>query len=165
MSGLRIWQYRLSRRAGRIITRVASTLTLERMPPFTSTSAIVTDGENVLVVIDPIRREPILPGGHLKWREKPEMAVVREVREETGYTIEPQALLAVFAGEEWSGEAGVVRVVYEAAVTGGALQESPEGVPQWMPARVLAGTDTRDAPIIRLWLEGVNSPAAGPRGR
>jgi ADP-ribose pyrophosphatase YjhB (NUDIX family) len=112
----------------------------------------VVDGDHLLVVIDPIRREPVLPGGHLTWREKPQAAVVREVREETGMVIEPGSLVGVFAGEEWSGEPGIVRIIYEARVCGGVLTSSAEGEARWMPLDQVAQSATRDAPVIRIWL-------------
>jgi ADP-ribose pyrophosphatase YjhB (NUDIX family) len=123
------------------------------MPPFVSASAVVVDGDRILSVLDPVLSEPTLPGGHLKWRETVVDALVREVREETGYLIEPRELLGVFSGEEWAGEPGIVRVIYEAAVVGGTLASSGEGEACWRPLRELARADTRDAPIIQRWLE------------
>jgi ADP-ribose pyrophosphatase YjhB (NUDIX family) len=123
------------------------------MPPFVSTSALVVDGERLLVVLDPVRGEPVLPGGHLKWREAPEGAVVREVREETGYEIRPRALVGVFAGEDWSGEPGIVRIVYQADIVGGSLRSSHEGEAKWISLRELTASSTRDAPLVQLWLE------------
>jgi ADP-ribose pyrophosphatase YjhB (NUDIX family) len=146
-------RYRIARAAGRLVTRVAAVLTLGKMPPFVSASAIVPRGDEILVVIDPILREPVLPGGHLRWTESPRHAVVREVREETGHEIEPGHLLGVYAGREWAGENGVVRVVFEGELRGGALRSSAEGEACWVRARDLAGTRARDAPIIRIWLE------------
>jgi 8-oxo-dGTP diphosphatase len=122
------------------------------MPPFVSTSALVLDGDQLLVVIDPIRREPVLPGGHLKWREKPEAAVVREVREETGMLVELTRLVGVFAGEEWSGEPGIVRLIYEARACGGVLTSSAEGEARWLPFNDIARSATRDAPVLQAWL-------------
>jgi 8-oxo-dGTP pyrophosphatase MutT (NUDIX family) len=121
------------------------------MPPFASTSALVLQENRILVVVDPIRDEPILPGGHLKWRETPPEALVREVWEETGYLVEPGDLVAVLGGEEWVGEPGVVRVVYAARIIGGALKSSAEGEARWDDLDSLAGSTTRDAPIVRLW--------------
>jgi ADP-ribose pyrophosphatase YjhB (NUDIX family) len=144
-------RYRLSRLAGRVAMRTAAALTLGRMPPFVSASVVVVDGDQVLAVIDPIRGEPILPGGHLKWREKPDVAAIRETREETGYVVEVLDLLAVLAGSEWAGEEGIVRVVYAAHVAAGALASSPEGEATWLSLSSLANSDTRDAPIVRLW--------------
>jgi ADP-ribose pyrophosphatase YjhB (NUDIX family) len=155
--GLAAWQYRISRLLGRIITRAAAALTLYRMPPFASTSALVVEGGRILVVIDPLRREPILPGGHLKWREKPSFALSREVQEETGYRVEPRDLVGVFAGEDWTGEGGVVRLIYEAQIVGGSLASSPEGEARWMSLDDLARSESRDAGIVQVWLRG-----AGP---
>jgi 8-oxo-dGTP diphosphatase len=136
------------------VTRAAAVLTLGRMPPFVSTSALIVDGDRVLVVIDPIRREPVLPGGHLSWRETPQHAVCREVREETGFEIEPGNLVGVFSGQEFAGEPGVVRVIYQGRIVGGNLCSSPEGEAKWMPLNELAVSDTRDAPVVRAWLAG-----------
>lgn len=146
-------RYRVLRAAGRSITRLAAMLTLGEMPPFVSASAIVQRDDQLLVVVDPLRREPILPGGHLKWSESPHEAVVREVREETGYLVEPGRLVGVYSGAQWAGELGVVRVIYHAELRGGHLASSSEGEACWLPAREIAGSATRDAPIVLHWLE------------
>jgi len=152
VSAARVWQYRVSRFLGRLITRTAAVLTLGRMPPFVSTSAIVVDDGRLLAVVDPIRKEAVLPGGHLTWRESPQHAVVREVREETGCEIDVDSLFGVFSGQEWTGERGVVRVVYTAHVTGGYLASSAEGHAIWTSPQGLAHSSTRDAPLIRTWI-------------
>lgn len=154
MSGLRIWQYRVSRAVGRIVTRVAAGLTLGRMPPFVSASAIVRQDGQILVVLDPIRKEPVLPGGHLRWWEHPKEALVREVREETGYDVEPGRVLGVFSGIELAGELGVVRVVYEGALRGGVLSSSAEGEACWMSDKDFESSSTRDAALVRMALDG-----------
>lgn len=154
MSLTDIARYRIARLSGRLVTRMAAVLTLGKMPPFVSASAVVPRGDEILVVIDPILDEPVLPGGHLRWTEPPRDAVIREVREETGCEIEPGRLLGVFSGREWAGEYGVVRVIYEGSLRGGSLRSSAEGEACWRSARDLAQSDTRDASIVRIWLEG-----------
>ena len=150
MTGWRTWQYRLSRKLGRITVRLAAVLTLGRMPSFVSTSAVVTQGDRVLAVIDPVRGEPVLPGGHLKWDEEPREAVVREVREETGLVVEPVELVGVFAGRKWAGEPGIVRIVYRAALRSGRLRSSSEGEARWMPLADFLRSGSRDAPIVQI---------------
>lgn len=149
MIALRAWQYRLSRRLGRAATRAAALLTLGRMPPFVSASVVVEEAGRILVVLDSILGEPILPGGHLKWREDPAAAAVREVREETGLTVTVDRLIGVFAGPEWAGEPGVVRVIYRGRVSGGTIRSSGEGHACWWDASELAASATRDARIVR----------------
>ena len=151
MNGASIWRYRILRTLGRLVTRTCAALTLGHMPPFVSTSALVVEGSQILVVIDPIRREPILPGGHLAWDESPEAAAMREVREETGIEIEIEALLGVLSGEVLAGERGIVRVVYRGKVTGGSLQSSAEGAACWMEIDDVTAAAGRDAPIVRRW--------------
>lgn len=146
--------YRVSRTLGRLVAHTAALLTLYRMPPFVSASAVVVEDGRVLVVIDPIREEPVLPGGHLHWKESPEVGMAREVEEETGYAVQPSSVLAVLSGSEWAGEEGIVRVIYEAIRVGGELRSSAEGEATWLSATELAESPSRDAGIIRLWLSG-----------
>ena len=69
--------------------RLACYLT-DRTPPrryVTSATAVVTDGDRVLVVQHPTDRH-IVPGGRLQPNEAPEDALQREVLEETRWTLE-----------------------------------------------------------------------------
>lgn len=134
------------------MTTTAAILTLGQMPPFVSASAIIVDGDRILSVLDPIRGEPVLPGGHLKWRETPVAAVVREVREETGYTIEPGRLVDAVAGPQLAGESGIVRIIYEGAVQRGTILSSPEGEAVWLPLDAFVSRAARDASVVRDWL-------------
>ena len=135
------------------------------MPPFVSASALVEQDDHLLVVFDPIRGEPILPGGHLKWREKPEAALTREVREETGLDIDPLEIVAVLSGPEWAGESGVVRIVFAGRVIGGSLASSGEGEAAWLPMSRVYTEMTRDAPVVRLWLERSTNGRSRVKGR
>ncbi|MGH2447362.1 MAG: NUDIX hydrolase [Chloroflexota bacterium] len=130
------------------MTTAAAVLTLGRMPPFVSASGLILDGDRVLTVYDPIRAEHVLPGGHLKWRELPEDAVRREVREETGYSIELIGRPDILAGEEAAGEPGVVRVLYRATILSGELTSSAEGEAAWIPLDQLISEGGRDSALL-----------------
>lgn len=147
----RVWQFRVSRFLGRVVTHTAAVLTLGRMPPFVSTSALIVRDGMLLTVFDPIRHEAVLPGGHLKWREAPGDAVVREVEEETGYQVALDGLRGVVSGEQEAGEPGVVRVIFAAHVVGGELRPSAEGEPGWLPLDEAAEMMERDGRIVRRW--------------
>ncbi|MGH2443364.1 MAG: NUDIX hydrolase [Chloroflexota bacterium] len=143
-------QYRYSRQLGRAVTTLAAALTLGRMPPFVSVSAMIVTAGRILTVIDPIRQEPVLPGGHVRWREKPAAALVREVREETGFHIQPIGILAVLSGQEWAGEPGIVRLIFSAEISGGSLSSSAEGDALWMPLETFLESESRDTPIVQV---------------
>lgn len=86
-----------------------------------------------------------LPGGGAELHERPEQAVVREVLEETGFTVEPVRLLGVDthvieahsrirAADTRPLKA--VRVVFEARITGGELRHEIGGSTdeaRWVP--------------------------------
>lgn len=145
------WEFRVKRSLGRFVTTTAAVLTLGHMPPFVSASAVVIEGDRILAVLDPIRAEPVLPGGHLKWRETPTAAMIREVREETGYQVQPGPLICVAAGDELAGEPGIIRIIYEGMMTGGSLCSSDEGEAVWLPLDEFDRNSLRDATIVRAW--------------
>lgn len=129
------------------------------MPPFVSASAIVLRDGCVLAMFDAARREPVLPGGHLRWRESPEDGCRRETHEETGIDVAIDRLVGVYSGVERTGEPGIVRVVYLATACGGALLSSGEGEAAWMPLTEFDRLALRDGPIVREVLASERSRA------
>lgn len=62
--------------------------------------AIVAREDEVLLIkrgIEPEIGKWALPGGYLSWNEKAEEAVVREVKEETGYDVKIRNFLGVYS--------------------------------------------------------------------
>lgn len=145
-------RFRAARTTGRLMTRIAALLTVGRMPPFVSASVIVIVRDRVLTIFDPIRKESVLPGGHLRWTEHPTVGAARETHEETGYEVRTGNLVGVYAGRELAGEQGIVRVVYQGTIVAGSLQSSREGRAEWLVAADYAASSARDAPIVRDWL-------------
>ncbi|MFI6350759.1 NUDIX hydrolase [Streptomyces sp. NPDC050560] len=92
-----------------------------------------------------------LPGGGMEHGEDPYLTVIREVAEETGYTVEPAALLGVHSrvrhdpgalgrGTSFHG----VRLVYEGRLTGGGLRNETDGstdLAAWHPLADVPGLD------------------------
>lgn len=112
-----------------------------------------------------------LPGGGMDHGEDPYDTVVREVDEETGYAVEPVALLGVDTvrriSERRRGRASTdlqsLRIMYEGRITGGELRFEVDGstdMAAWHPLDEVLALDRVDTVDVglRLWRE---RPAVG----
>ncbi len=116
---------------------------------------MVRDGNRVVVQnrVDPGWPGIVLPGGHVEEGESFTGAVIREVFEETGLTIEAPRLCGV---KDWYGENGrYVVLLYRADRFSGELRSSSEGEVFWadldeLPRMKLAGSM---AETLRVFLE------------
>ncbi|MDK1359671.1 NUDIX hydrolase [Arthrobacter sp. zg-Y1219] len=104
-----------------------------------------------------------LPGGGLELREDAPAAVVREVREETGFTVEPEELLGVdsiFIPPEhrFPGESRrllhALRIIYSARITSGVLTHELGGSTdkaEWVPLDRIS--ELGPAPLVQVGLK------------
>lgn len=106
--------------------------------------AVLVQEDQVLLALGNEGAEPLwtLPGGGVHLHESPEVGLEREVREETGYDVAPEALLLaavdVIPGEHRSRAVPLrrVRLVYTARVLGGSLTSEVSGTTdeaRWFP--------------------------------
>lgn len=84
-----------------------------------------------------------LPGGGLEFGEHPEVAMVREVMEETGFDVRPASLLGIdsYTLERPEGAFQGIRVIYTTEVVGGTLRHELSGTTdmcQWHPLAAVA---------------------------
>ena len=96
---------------------------------------MITDGSgNVLVQdkLDPDFRGLTFPGGHVEPGEAFTDSVIREVREETGLTIEDPVLCGVKQFQTKS-DARYVVLFYRANKFSGEIRSSDEGLVYWLP--------------------------------
>lgn len=72
-----------------------------------------------------------LPGGGLDFGEPPEVAVLRELAEETGYTGELEGLAAVgdrvFHDVDGAARMHAIRILYRVRIVGGDLRDEQDG--------------------------------------
>jgi 8-oxo-dGTP pyrophosphatase MutT (NUDIX family) len=88
-----------------------------------SVAGVVVDGDGRALIIqrrDTARWEP--PGGILERGETITQGLLREVREETGLTVEPVALTGVYKNMS----RGIIALVFRCRAVGGRLTENPE---------------------------------------
>jgi ADP-ribose pyrophosphatase YjhB (NUDIX family) len=152
-------KYQFLRWLGRLSVETAALFTLGRMPPMVSTAAIVCRDGDILTIRDTAQGMLVLPGGHLHWRESVEEGLRREVREETGYEIQPVRLLDVFSSSSGFSDRGIIRVIWEARIAGGSERSSSEGAVHWVNVNAAELRNTRDGGIVRRWLD-----SSGPSG-
>jgi ADP-ribose pyrophosphatase YjhB (NUDIX family) len=158
---LHILRYRVLRRLGRLTIETAALLTFRRMPPMVSAAGLICRDQQILMIRDTAQGMLVLPGGHLHWMESPQQGMRREVREETGYEVEPTSLFRVYASDSGLSDRGIVRIMFEATITCGSETSSPEGEVEWVPLAGIEEDRSRDAEIIRQWLKE-GPPAVSP---
>ena len=116
---------------------------------------MVRDGSRVLVEdrVDPGWPGIVFPGGHVEEGEPFADAVIREVWEETGLTIEAPRLCGV---KDWYDENGrYVVLLYRADRFTGALRSSQEGRVFWVALDELPGMNLASSmpETIRVFLD------------
>ena len=117
---------------------------------------MVTDGTRVLVQnrVDPDWSGYTFPGGHVEAGESFTDAVIREVREETGLTIEAPRLCGI---KDWPEEDGsrYMVLLYRAERFSGTLVSSGEGEVSWVELDALRSLPLADSMenMLRVFLE------------
>jgi 8-oxo-dGTP diphosphatase len=138
-------------------------------------AVIVQDGAVLLSHWNPrhptLRGAWSLPGGGMEIGEQPAETAVREVLEETGFTVELDELLGVHSRHMEPGERldglgrpfHALRVVYRAHITGGTLTAETDGSSdeaRWFPLDALPGLPL--VSLVPVALELAGHRGAGP---
>ncbi len=131
-------------------------------------AVVVDEAERILLArwVEGRRVAWTMPGGGLEPGEDPEAAVRRELREETGYTIETTELLGIHSRvvpasqriHRSDAPLHTLRIVYRAEITGGALRYEKNGstdMAAWFARDQLAGLQRVKLVDIALKMAGV----------
>ena len=117
---------------------------------------MITDGTRVLVQnrVDPDWSGYTFPGGHVEPGESFTDAVIREVQEETGLTIEAPRLCGIKDWPEADGSRYMV-LLYRAERFSGTLTSSGEGEVSWVELDELRSLPLADSMenMLRVFLE------------
>jgi 8-oxo-dGTP diphosphatase len=120
-----------------LIFRIIALLTLGQISPVLSACAIIEQDGKVLLIDRSDKLGYTIPGGIVRYRETVEQCVLREVREETGYTVALQSLVGVYSGLKRDPRFRAASIAYKGAIVGGIEPSSGEGKLCWrQPADV-----------------------------
>lgn len=114
-----------------IIFRLIALLTLGQISPILSVCILIEQDGKFLLLDRSDGLGYTIPGGIVRYKETVEQCVLREAREETGYTVEISELMGVYSSLKRDPRFRSVSVAYKGTVTGGTLLISGEGQPCW----------------------------------
>jgi len=114
-----------------IIFRIIALLTLGQISPILG-ACVILEQEGKFLLID--RADGLgytIPGGIVRYSETVEQCVLRETREETGYTVKLIGLVGVYSSLKRDPRFRAVSIAYKGIVTGGERHDSVEGRSCW----------------------------------
>ena len=104
------------------------------LPPFTCVCVVIEDQGRYLIVRRP-KGDLVLPGGFMRWRERPEQTARRECKEETGLDIQPGEFVSYTSlVSNRLDRMSTCNIILQGKVLGGNLRNSIEGSPCWLSA-------------------------------
>lgn len=114
-----------------LVFRIIALLTLGKISPLLGAGAIIEQDGKFLLIARSDGLGYTVPGGIVRFRETVEQCVVREVYEETGYTITLDGLVGVYSGLKRDPRFRAIAIIYKGSIVRGSASGSGEGDPCW----------------------------------
>lgn len=128
--------------------RIIVILTLGQISPLLG-SGIIIEQDGKFLFID--RSDGLgytIPGGVVRHKETVEQCVLREAREETGYTVQITGLLGVYSSLKRDPRFRAVAIVYKGTIIDGSPHGSGEGEPCWRAPEEVLGHMAFDCELM-----------------
>lgn len=119
--------------------RVIVLLTLGQISPLVGAGVIIEQDGKVLLIDRSDGLGYTIPGGIVRHRETVEQCVVREAREETGYTIQLTELIGVYSAPKRDPRFRAIAIAYKGTILSGSEHGSVEGQPCWRAPEEIFG--------------------------
>lgn len=109
--------------------KIPKILLKSRGPIIAADALIINKKKQILLTrrnIKPFKDFWVLPGGHIKYGEQVEPAVIREVSEETGYQIKIKKIHGVYSAPNRDPRYHIIAIVFIAEIIGGEPEANRE---------------------------------------
>src|SRR5258708_30346800 len=113
------------------IFRVIALLTFGQISPILSACVIIEQDGKILLIDRADGLGFTIPGGIVRYKETVEQCVVREAREETGYTVVIQGIVGVYSGLKRDPRFRAASIAYKGSAVSASEHGSSEGDPCW----------------------------------
>lgn len=138
--------------------RLIALLTLGQISPILSGCVIIEQDKKVLLIDRSDGLGYTIPGGVVRYRETLEQCVVREAREETGYTIRLSGIVGIYSSIKRDPRFRAVAIAYKGVIIDGEEHGSGEGQPCWHMPDEVAGHMAFDCEhMLKDYLSGQQS--------
>jgi 8-oxo-dGTP diphosphatase len=114
-----------------IVFRLIALLTLGQISPILSACVIIGRDGKFLLIDRTDGLGYTIPGGIVRYRETVEQCVLREAREETGYSVTIDGIVGVYSALKRDPRLRAVSIAYKGSIVGGEMHASSEGEPGW----------------------------------
>ena len=114
-----------------LVFRIIALLTLGQISPILSACVIIERDGRILLIDRSDGMGYTIPGGIVRYKETVEQCVLREVLEETGYTVTLDGIVGVYSGLGRDPRFRAASIAYRGSIVSGTLQDSSEGKACW----------------------------------
>jgi 8-oxo-dGTP diphosphatase len=122
-----------------LIYRIIVLLTLGQISPLLGAGIIIEEDDRILLIDRSDGLGYTIPGGIVRHRETVEECVLRETREETGYTVKITGLVGIYSSPNRDPRFRAIAIAYKGSIVEGTLHGSGEGAPCWRTPNEVLG--------------------------
>ena len=114
-----------------LIYKIIVLLTLGQISPLLGAGIVIEQDGKILLIDRSDRLGYTIPGGIVRHKETVEECVLRETREETGYTVKITGFVGIYSSPGRDPRFRAIAIAYKGSIVAGAPRSSGEGAPCW----------------------------------
>jgi 8-oxo-dGTP diphosphatase len=122
-----------------LIFRIIALLTLGQISPMLGAGIIIEQDGKILLIDRSDGLGYTIPGGIVRNKETVEQCVLREAREETGYTVAITGLVGIYSTPGRDPRFRSIAIAYKGMIVDGSIHGSSEGKACWREPREVFG--------------------------